>query len=307
MPHQRKLFRHTKFIQKIFDSSNLWLASRKLYESFVNDHHLEFFSRLLNDLIGTYRKGHSCQLLLVKCIGNWKNALDKQQDISALLMDLPKAFDCLQHDLIITELHAYGLELPTWKSLFSYVCGRKQRVKISNSRSSWSVFTKRCLKAPNWGLSSLTFSSTIGFSSLKTVVYTTIRTIISWARPQIWQIYYTVSDKMAVMLLNGLQKLVCKLIPISFILLCFLPHIFGTFSLRQWIFYYISNTIYRYLWIEIKFHSEKIVPLLFHWGVNTSPSLNSTVVWLQLLKLGHGWVIIYHNFVWKQFRVHALK
>ena len=114
----------------------------KLYESVVNDQLLEYFSRLFNDLIGAYRKGYSCQSLLVKCIDNWKNALDKQQHIGALFMDLSKAFDCLPHGLIIAKLHAYGLELPACKVWFSYLCGRKQRVEISNSRSSWAVLTK---------------------------------------------------------------------------------------------------------------------------------------------------------------------
>ena len=57
-------------------------------------------------------------------------------------MDLSQAFDCLPHGLIIAKLHAYDLELPACKLLFSYLHGRKQRVKISNSRSSWAVLTK---------------------------------------------------------------------------------------------------------------------------------------------------------------------
>ena len=113
----------------------------KLYESVVNDQVLEFFSRLFNDLIGAFRKGYSCQSLLVKCIDNWKSALDKQHYIGALFMDLSKAFDCLPHGLIIAKLHAYGLELPACNLLFSYLQGRKQRVKISNSRSSWTLLT----------------------------------------------------------------------------------------------------------------------------------------------------------------------
>ena len=99
-------------------------------------------SRLFNDLIGAYRKGYSCQSLLVKCIDNEKNALDKQMFIGTLFMDLSKAFDCLPHSLVIAKLRAYGLEIPACKLLFSYLRGRKQRVKISNSRSSWAVLTK---------------------------------------------------------------------------------------------------------------------------------------------------------------------
>ena len=128
--------------KKNFRPVSILTGISKLYESVVNDQLLEFFSRLFNDLIGAFRKGYSCQSLLVKCIDNWKSALDKQQYIGALFMDLSKAFDCLPHGLIIAKLHAYGLELPACNLLFSYLHGRKQRVKISNSRSSWAVLTK---------------------------------------------------------------------------------------------------------------------------------------------------------------------
>ena len=128
--------------KKNFRPVSILTGISKLYESVVNDQLLEFFSRLFNDLIGAFRKGYSCQSLLVKCIDNWKSALDKQQYIGALFMDLSKAFDCLPHGLIIAKLHAYGLELPACNLLFSYLHGRKQRVKISNSRSPWAVLTK---------------------------------------------------------------------------------------------------------------------------------------------------------------------
>ena len=95
----------------------------------------------------------------MKCIDNWKSALDKQQYIGAFFMDLSKAFDCLPHGLIIAKLHAYGLELPACKLLFSYLHGRKQRVKISNRISLWAVLTKGMPQGSIlWPLFSLTFS-----------------------------------------------------------------------------------------------------------------------------------------------------
>ena len=36
-------------------------------------------------------------------------------------MDLPKAFDCLQHDLIIAKLHAYGFEMQALKLIYYYL------------------------------------------------------------------------------------------------------------------------------------------------------------------------------------------
>jgi hypothetical protein len=40
---------------------------------------------------------------------DWKNALDDNTFIAAILMDLSKAFDCLPHNLLMLKLEAYGL------------------------------------------------------------------------------------------------------------------------------------------------------------------------------------------------------
>ena len=48
-------------------------------------------------------------------------------------MDLAKTFDCLQHDLIIAKLHAYGFEIQALKLIYSYLSNRFQSVKVKDS------------------------------------------------------------------------------------------------------------------------------------------------------------------------------
>ena len=53
-------------------------------------------------------------------------------------MDLSKAYDCLPHDLIITNFEACGLSKNSLKLSLNYLDGRKQSVKIGSSNSFWS-------------------------------------------------------------------------------------------------------------------------------------------------------------------------
>ena len=44
-------------------------------------------------------------------------------------MDLSKAFDCLNHKLLIAKLSAYGFSSSALRLIHSYLSERKQRVR----------------------------------------------------------------------------------------------------------------------------------------------------------------------------------
>ena len=56
---------------------------------------------------------------------------------AAILMDLSKAFDTINHELLIAKLHAYGFEKSALSIVSDYLSDRWQRVKIDSSFSSW--------------------------------------------------------------------------------------------------------------------------------------------------------------------------
>ena len=49
----------------------------------------------------------------------WRESLDQGDAYRTLLTDLSKAFDCLPHELIIAELYAYGVDMPSLKLINS--------------------------------------------------------------------------------------------------------------------------------------------------------------------------------------------
>ena len=53
-------------------------------------------------------------------------------------MDLSKAFDTINHDLLIAKLHVYGFSKESLKSIKSYLNNRWQRTKVTLNFSSWS-------------------------------------------------------------------------------------------------------------------------------------------------------------------------
>ena len=52
-------------------------------------------------------------------------------------MDLSKAYDCVNHDLIIAKLEAYGVGKNSLRLIQNYPSQRQQRVKVGSSLSEW--------------------------------------------------------------------------------------------------------------------------------------------------------------------------
>ena len=71
---------------------------------------LSHVNEILSDKISAYRQGYSCHHVLLKLTDEWRNHLDQNKYVGAILMDLSKAFDCLPHELLIAKLAAYGFE-----------------------------------------------------------------------------------------------------------------------------------------------------------------------------------------------------
>ena len=111
----------------------------KIYERTYYDQLYSFFHEVFNNMLSAYRPKYGCQHVLIKLIEDWKLALENQENIGAIFMDLSKAFDCIPHKLLLSKLHAYGVSEEACSLIMSYLHRRKQRVKIGNCRSQWVI------------------------------------------------------------------------------------------------------------------------------------------------------------------------
>ena len=111
----------------------------KIFEKILNEQFADdFYANYARDL-AAYRKGYNTQSVLLKAVDDWKLALDQGNVVGALLMDLSKAFDVIPHGLLLAKMEAYGYSRNVITTIRSYLCDRKQRVKINDARSEWNL------------------------------------------------------------------------------------------------------------------------------------------------------------------------
>ena len=82
-------------------------------------------------------KNHSTEHCLINMLEKWKNTLDKGRFVCAMFMDLSKAFDTMNHDLLIAKLGAYGFQKDALSFMKSYLTKRRQRVRVNSNFSVW--------------------------------------------------------------------------------------------------------------------------------------------------------------------------
>ena len=87
----------------------------------------------LNQIFSKYhcgfRKGYTAQHCSMEIIEKWRKFFDIGGHGGALLIDLSKAFNCVDHELLIAKLHAYGFNTDALKCIYSYLKRRKRGLR----------------------------------------------------------------------------------------------------------------------------------------------------------------------------------
>ena len=117
---------------------SLLAAMSKIFERLMHHQMSSYMKNKLSIFLCGFLSLMNAQNCLTFMVEMWRKTLDKSQKCGILLTDLSKAFDCLVHDLLIAKLEAYGFDYLSLKLIYSYLTGRKQRVRVNAQFSEWN-------------------------------------------------------------------------------------------------------------------------------------------------------------------------
>lgn len=120
-----------------FRSVNILPALSKIMERLMHDQIYEHINAHFHKYLSGFRRGHSCQDILIRMTEDWRESLDNGLTVGVIAIDLSKAFDCMPHGLLLAKLASYGFDSDSCELMKSYITHRKQRVKIGETYSSW--------------------------------------------------------------------------------------------------------------------------------------------------------------------------
>ena len=78
-----------------------------------------------------FREGYCAQHCLMAMIEEWPKFFEIGDNAGALLTDLSKALDCIDHELLIAKLHACGFDTDAPKLIYSYLTLREENTGLS--------------------------------------------------------------------------------------------------------------------------------------------------------------------------------
>ena len=109
----------------------------KVFERIIYNRLYAFFTSrgILHDDQFGFRKGHSTSHALHKSVDSITKSLANGRHVLGIFIDLSKAFDTLDHNILLSKLEHYGVRGSALSLMSSYLSNRKQYVCFNNISS----------------------------------------------------------------------------------------------------------------------------------------------------------------------------
>ena len=115
----------------------------KLFEKAMNNRLIDFletFKILYKKQFG-FRKDHSTHMAHMILVDNLIKAMENGDYVLEVFLDFSKAFDTVNHTILLSKLHHYGIRGVAYKWFESYLQNRQQFVTYNDATSSF-----KCMK-----------------------------------------------------------------------------------------------------------------------------------------------------------------
>lgn len=109
----------------------------KILEKHVHDSLMDFLInfKLLHKTQSGFRPNHSCETALLGMINSWLEAINSGTMIGVVMVDFKKAFDLVDHKILLKKMKQYKLSDDSLSWFSSYLLNRKQKVSVNNAVS----------------------------------------------------------------------------------------------------------------------------------------------------------------------------
>ena len=104
--------------------------------NFINKH------KIFNKLQFGFRNNHLTFMALVILVENLVNALDNGKCAVGIFLDFQKAFDTVDHGILLDKLYCYGIRGIAHERFISYLSSRQQSVMYNGHESEFKMM--RC-------------------------------------------------------------------------------------------------------------------------------------------------------------------
>ena len=103
----------------------IWPNLRKVFKGIMQNHIYPYLNKIFSKYQCCFGKWFSAQHCFIAMVEKWRQSIDSGRQAAAV--------NCIDHELLIAKLNAYGFDNSNITFIYLYLSERKQRNKINLS------------------------------------------------------------------------------------------------------------------------------------------------------------------------------